>query len=137
MARLEELRMTTEERRRRKFSENFKIKKVREIESGITRVSEVSREYQVAEKNVYLWVRKYGNMKEKKERMIVENESDTRQLIALKKRVSELEQIIGQKQIQIDFQSKMIDLAEETYGVDIKKKFFSSPSDTSGQTGKK
>jgi len=52
--------------------------------------------------------------------MIVETESDTRQLIALKKRISELEQIIGEKQILIDFQSKMIDLAEETYGVDIK-----------------
>jgi len=59
-------------------------------------------------------------MKNKKERMIVETESDTRQLIALKKRISELEQIIGHKQILIDFQSKMIDLAEETYGVDIK-----------------
>ncbi|HOO19556.1 MAG TPA: hypothetical protein PK296_05155 [Paludibacteraceae bacterium] len=59
-------------------------------------------------------------MKNKKERMIVETESDTRQLIALKKRISELEQIIGEKQILIDFQSKMIDLAEETYGVDIK-----------------
>ncbi|HOK36625.1 MAG TPA: hypothetical protein PLR72_05175, partial [Paludibacteraceae bacterium] len=58
--------------------------------------------------------------KNKKERMIVETESDTRQLIALKKRISELEQIIGHKQILIDFQSKMIDLAEETYGVDIK-----------------
>lgn len=52
--------------------------------------------------------------------MIIETESDTRQLIALKKRISELEQIIGHKQILIDFQSKMIDLAEETYGVDIK-----------------
>ncbi|HPO67246.1 MAG TPA: hypothetical protein PK642_02720, partial [Paludibacteraceae bacterium] len=86
----------------------------------ITKVSEICSQYQVASKNVYLWINKFGSMKNKKERMIVETESDTRQLIALKKRISELEQIIGHKQILIDFQSKMIDLAEETYGVDIK-----------------
>jgi hypothetical protein len=75
-------------------------------------------------------------MKEKKERFIIESESDTRQLIELKKRLSELERIIGQKQIQIDFQNKMIELAEETYGVDIKKKFFTPPSVTSGNIEK-
>ena len=75
-------------------------------------------------------------MKDKKERLVVESESDTRQLIELKKRLSELERIIGQKQILIDFQNKMIELAEETYGVDIKKKFFTPPPATSGNTEK-
>jgi cell division protein FtsI/penicillin-binding protein 2 len=69
--------------------------------------------------------------------MVVESDSDTRQLIELKKRVSELERIIGQKQIVIEFQDKMIELAEENYGVDIKKKFFSSPSVISGKTATK
>ena len=137
MARLEQLKMTTAERRQRKFSDNFKIQKVREIETGQTKVSEICSQYQVASKNVYLWIDKFGSMKKnKKEHMVVETDSDTRQLIELKKRVSELERIIGQKQILIDFQDKMIDLAEETYGVDIKKKFFSTPSSTSGKTEK-
>jgi transposase-like protein len=136
MARLDQLKMSTAERRRRKFSDNFKIQKVREIETGQTKVSEICSQYQVASTNVYLWIDKFGSMKNKKERMVVETDSDTRQLIELKKRVSELERIIGQKQILIDFQDKMIDLAEETYGVDIKKKFFSTPSSTSGKTGK-
>lgn len=137
MARLDQLKMSTAERRRRKFSDNFKIQKVREIETGQTKVSEVCSQYQVAYKNVYLWIDKFGSMKKDKgERMIVETQSDTRQLIELKKRISELERIIGQKQILIDFQDKMIELAEQTYGVDIKKKFYSTPSSTSGQTGK-
>ena len=137
MARLEQLKMTTAERRQRKFSDNFKIQKVREIETGQTKVSEICSQYQVASKNVYLLIDKFGSMKKnKKEHMVVETDSDTRQLIELKKRVSELERIIGQKQILIDFQDKMIDLAEETYGVDIKKKFFSTPSSTSGKTEK-
>ena len=136
MARLDQLKMTTAERRQRRFSDNFKIQKVREIETGQTKVSEICSQYQVADKNVYLWIDKFGSMKNKKERMVVETDSDTRQLLELKKRVSELERIIGQKQILIDFQDKMIDLAEETYGVDIKKKFFSTPSNTSGKTEK-
>lgn len=136
MARLDQLKMTTAERRRRKFSDNFKIQKVREIETGQTKVSEICSQYQVAAKNVYLWIDKFGSMKNKKERMIVETNSDTHQLLELKKRVSELERIIGQKQIFIDFQDKMIELAEEIYGVDIKKKFFSTPSNTSGKTEK-
>lgn len=136
MARLDQLKMTTAERRRRKFSDNFKIQKVREIETGQTKVSEICSQYQVASTNVYLWIDKFGSMKNKKEHMVVETDSDTRQLLELKKRVSELERIIGQKQILIDFQNKMIELAEETYGVDIKKKFFSTPSSTSGKTEK-
>jgi len=136
MARLDQLKMSTDERRHRRFSDSFKIQKVREIETGKTRISEVCSQYQVAYKNVYLWIDKFGSMKDKKERMVVETDSDTRQLIELKKRVSELERIIGQKQILIDFQDKMIDLAEETYKVDIKKKFFSTPSNISGKTGK-
>jgi transposase len=77
-------------------------------------------------------LKKFGTMKDKKERLIVESESDTTQLLALKKKVAELERVIGQKQILIEFKDKMIELAEETYGINIKKKFSTQQSDTSG-----
>ena len=73
-------------------------------------------------------------MKDKTERLIIETESDTKQLLELRKKVAELEQIIGQKQILLDFKDKMIDLAEETYGVDIKKKYSTQQSSISGNT---
>jgi transposase len=73
-------------------------------------------------------------MAKKQERLIVETQSDTQELLALKKRVAELERIVGQKQILIDFKDKMIEIAEEQYGVDIKKKFSSTPSGISGTT---
>lgn len=116
-------KMTLSERRRRIFSENFKRKKVQEIETGQSRVCEICKQYQVSATNVYKWIGKYGNMKSKKERLIVESQSDTIQNIELKKRVAELERIVGQKQILIDFQEKMIEMAEEVYGIEIKKKF--------------
>lgn len=129
-------KLSVSERRRRHFSESFKIQKVREIETGQTKISEICSQYQVSGTSVYRWIDKFGIMKDKKEQLVVESESDTRQLIELKKRLSELERIIGQKQILIDFQNKMIELAEETYGVDIKKKFFTPPPATSGNTEK-
>ena len=75
----------------------------------------------------------YGTKGEVKEKMIVESLSDTQELLRLKMQVAELERIIGQKQILIDFKDKMIELAEETYGVDIKKKFSTKPSGSSGK----
>lgn len=134
MATREKFKMTTAERRRRNFSDSFKIQKVRELETGKTKVSELCKQYEVTSTNVYRWLNKFGTMKGKKERLIVETDSDTKQLLELKKKVAELEQIIGQKQIMLDFKDKMIDLAEEAYGVDIKKKYSTQQSNISGST---
>lgn len=134
MATRSQFKMTTAERRRRNFSDSFKIKKVRELETGESKVSEICKQYEVSSTNVYRWLNKFGTMKNKKERLIIETNSDTKQLLELKKKVAELERIIGQKQIIIDFKDKMIDLAEESYGIDIKKKFSTQQSNTSGTT---
>ena len=136
MATKSNYKLTTEARQRRNFSESFKIKKVREIETGITKVSEICKAYEVSNAAVYKWIRKYGIMKDKREKLIVESESDTQELLALKKKVAELERIVGQKQLLIDFKNKMIDIAEEMYGVDIKKKLSDQLSNTAGSTEK-
>lgn len=132
-----EIKMTTGERLRRNFSESFKRKKVLEIESKQSKISEICKQYQVSNSAVCKWINKYGTMKTKHERMIVESESDTKKLIAMQKRIAEPEQIIGQKQLVIDFQNKMIEIAEEEYNVDIKKKFGTEPIATTTDTGKK
>jgi len=132
MARREQFKMSTTERHQRRFSDSFKIQKVRELETGKSKVSDICQQYEVSSTNVYRWLNKFGSMKNKNERIVVETESDTQQLLALKRKVAELERIIGQKQVLIDFKDKMIEIAEETYGVDIKKKCSTQPSGTSG-----
>lgn len=136
MANRETFKLTLAQRRRRNFSESFKIQKVKEIEMGMTKVSEICKQYELSDVSIYKWLEKYGSMKNKKERIIVETESDTKQLLELKKKVAELERIIGQKQILLEFKDKMIDIAEEMYGVDIKKKLSEKPSNTSGKKEK-
>jgi transposase-like protein len=128
MATRQTFKQSTAERRKRRFSEEFKRKKVREIEQKVSTVLEVSRAYDIRKSNVYLWIKKYGNPTASQgERVIVECESDTKKNIALQAKVAELERIIGQKQVLLDFKDKIIDLAEEMYQIDIKKKFGSEP----------
>lgn len=119
----------------RNFSKEFKQKKVREIEQKKTRISDVCREYEVSYTSVSRWLKQYGSQYHKGVRTIVESDSDTHQIMELRLKVAELERIVGQKQLLIDFKDKIIELAEEEYKVDIKKKFGKKPSSTSGTTG--
>jgi len=136
MAKQQEFKQRRSERQNRYFSGSFKRKKVREIETNLSTVSEVSREYEVSRTAVYTWIYKYSAMKKKGIKQVVESDSDTRKIQALKEQVKELERLVGQKQIQLEFKEKMIDLAEEMYDIDIKKKLGSKASSGSGSTGK-
>ncbi len=82
MATRTQFKMTTAERRHCHFSDSFKIQKVRKFETGKAKVSELCKQYEVADVSVYRWLNKFGTMKD-----------------------------------------KMIESAEDTYGVDIKKGF--------------
>jgi transposase-like protein len=137
MARREQFSMTLAERRKRTFSESFKRDKVREIELGLLRISEVCKQYSVSHTAVYQWFRKFGIQRQTSERTIIETMSDTRALIEMKARLAELERIVGQKQIEIDFYKKMIDLAQEHYGIEIKKNYSTQLCGSSGSTGNK
>ena len=97
MATRQSFQLTTAERRKRIFSEDFKRKKVREIELKITTIAEISRQYQIRYNNVSKWIKRYSSSYKKGVRLIVEMESDTKKLIALQAKIAELERIIGQK----------------------------------------
>ena len=135
MAKLQDFSKETSNRVNRYFSESFKRKKVREIEKNISTVLEVSREYEVSTTAVYKWLNKYSRNRKRGVKQVVELMSDTRKLQDLKARIRELEQMLGQKQFEIEFKNKMIDIAEEMYDIDIKKKLGSKPLPGSGSTG--
>jgi transposase len=130
----EQLIQAKRDRYNRYFSEDFKKQKVRDLERNLVGISELCQEYQICRTSVYNWIYKYSKMIKKGERQIVEKKSDTRKMQELRERIKELERVIGQKQLLIDFQQKMIELAEQTYDVDIKKKLRSKLSSGSGQT---
>ena len=120
----------------RVFSESFKKSKVREIERNLTSVRMVSKEYEVSVAAVYKWLYKYSFLRSKQVRQIIEPMSDTQKIKELRTKIQELERLVGQKQIEIEFKEKMIELAEQMYSIDIKKKLGSKLSNGSGSTEK-
>jgi transposase len=137
MATLVQLKdQATAARTTRYFSEAFKRKKVEELDKRITRISEICREYKVSAPAVYRWIYKYSLMKKKAIKMVVEPESDTAKIKALKDHIEQLEQLLGQKQFQLDFLERQLQVASEQYGIDLKKKVSGQPSAGFGSTKK-
>jgi transposase len=125
-------KLTSKERINRYFSEDFKRKKVSELDRNLIGISELCREYQVSNTAVYKWIYKYSVMRKKGLKQVVEAKSDSKKIIALKEQVKELERIIGEKQVKLDFQEKMMELAEREFKIDIKKKFSGKPFSGTG-----
>jgi len=119
---------------RRTFSEPFKREKVKMLEDRQITVKQLSRIYEVSEAAIYKWVRKYSAVLGLAEKIVVEKESEGIKTLALMKRVAELERVVGQKQLEIDYFKKLIDLIEEEIGEDMKKKFGSEYLHGSSQT---
>ena len=119
----------------RYFSLDFKKKRVQELEHNVSTISDICKTYKVSRTSVYKWLYKYSNMAKKQVKQVVEAKSDTKKIQFLEERIKELERIVGKKQILIDFQDKMIEIAEQTYEVDIKKKLGSKLFSGTGNSG--
>lgn len=134
MARLEQLNTKQTSRITRYFSEDFKKKKVAELDKKVITIAEICKQYAVSTTAVYKWIYKYSLMRKKAIKMVIEAESDTARIQALKQHISELEQLLGQKQFEVDFLQKQMQLASQQFGIDLKKKLSGKPSAGSGNT---
>lgn len=109
---------------RRVFSESFKRAKVAEIDSGKVKISEIAKTYNVSEGAIRKWIRKYSFSYQPTIKMVVEMESETLKTQQLTKKVADLERIIGQKQLEIDFLNTLVKVSSEELGTDLRKVFF-------------
>lgn len=106
----------------RSFSEEFKKEKVKDLIEKRIRVKELSSLYSISRATIYNWLYLYSNV-EKGTKTVVQMESEYQKTQLLLQRVAELERVIGQKQMEIDFLKKCFELASEEMGFDIKKKY--------------
>ena len=123
-------------RQNRYFSNDIKKKIVQDLEKNLTSVIEVCKVYNVSRTSVYRWVYKYSIMAKKQHKQVVEPKSDTQRIKLLEDKIKDLERVVGQKQLLLEFKDKMIEIAESTYDIDIKKKVGSKLSSGSTLTGK-
>ena len=108
----------------RVFSTEFKKKIVAQIEKNQMTISQASKEYQVSRSAVYKWFYKY-TLKSNKGILVVQMESEEQRSLELKQKIALLEQVIGQKQLELDFLNKLMELGSKELGFDFKKNFSS------------
>lgn len=112
----------------RRYSTDFKKAIVKDYESGQYSILQLARLHKIPHQLIYNWVYKFSIFSEKSYRIIEMKESTTKKLKELKAKVKELERMVGQKQIKIDYLEKMIEIAKEEYDIDIKKNSSTPPS---------
>lgn len=108
-------------REHRYFEEDLRKAIVKELDERKVTVSEVCRIYQVSNSAVYKWLGKYSYKYEKATVKVVELKSASKKRKELEQQIKELEQLVGKKQIEVEFLKKLIEIAEEKYGIDFKK----------------
>jgi transposase len=121
-------------RTNRCFSEEFKKSKVKELVEKQVTVTQLTRLYGVTRTAVYKWLYKYSPHYKRKTTLVVQMESESHKTMRLQQQVAELERIIGQKQLEIDFLNKLLEIGSEDLGFDIKKNFSSKLSSGTGTT---
>jgi len=112
----------TQLRQRRLFSEESKKQIVKDIEQGKYTVLQASREHGVAFQTVYQWLYRYSRHLQKNKILVVEEQSEQRMRKDLEQRIKDLEAALGRKQMEIDMLNKLIEIANQEYQTDLKKK---------------
>lgn len=120
----------------RVFSEDFKKSCVHDYETGQFSVVELSKLYKIHPVMIYRWIYKYSAYNKRRIKVVEMADSSKQKVKDLQKRISELERVVGQKQLNIDFLEKMIEIAKDQYGIDIKKNSDTPPSTGSEKTSK-
>lgn len=114
---------------KRRYSEEFKRARVKEYESGEFTVIELGKLYSISHQIIYRWIYKFSKLNKRNVVIVESKNSSTKKLKDYQKRIDELERIVGQKQLKIDYLEKLFELAEKDLGFDLKKNTELLPSD--------
>lgn len=94
----------------------------------------VEKIYDISSPTIYSWIHK-AHYNKKSIQVVEMKDSQAEKIKQMRARIEELEQVLGQKQMNIDYLEKIIDLAKEQLHIDIKKNS-NKPSGDSKTTGK-
>lgn len=110
-------------RQRRTFSDSLKKEIIRDIEKGKSSVSQTAREYCVSANSIYRWIEKFSHNLQRGTVLVMQKKSEANQKAELLKKIKELEAALGRKQLELEVKEKIIEIASEELGIDIKKKY--------------
>jgi|GWRWMinimDraft_16_1066024.scaffolds.fasta_scaffold54772_1 transposase len=107
----------------RHFSKEFKKNIIQELDAKLTTISDIARQYEVSQVSICRWRQMYSKHYEKPTKLVIEMESEALKTKQLQQRNAELERVIGQKQLVIDYLEKLIEIASKELNTDLKKNF--------------
>jgi transposase-like protein len=131
-----ESKQKLEIRERRVFSEELKKKAVKDLVTKRTTIRALMAEHQVSHQAIYSWLYKYSPHHEQKCTLVVQMKSEEVKNEDLRARIAELERVVGQKQLEIDFLNKLLEVGSSELGFDLKKNFSTPPSNGTATTSK-
>jgi transposase-like protein len=114
-------KMTVEERRRRRFSKEFRKEVVGLIERGEISITDASRLYEVKAQNVREWVKRFGKG-EYPQQIVIQSTKDVRRLEELERENRKLKEMIGTQQVKVVYLETLVALAKEKLGKEFEKK---------------
>jgi transposase len=99
----------------RRFSEELKRAKIKEVKKGGLKTWALCKELYIYRTTAYKWLYLYSPL-EKGLKTVVEMASESAKPQYLQNRVDELERIIGQKQMEIDYLHKAFEIGSLKLG---------------------
>jgi len=125
---MKERKQKLEIREQRIFSESLKKQIVNKLVNKRLSLNQIVAEHQVSRTTVYRWLYRYSAVHEQKCTLVVQMKSEEQLKYELQQRVADLERKVGQKQLEIDFLHKLLEVGSKELGFDLKKSFSSPPS---------
>jgi transposase len=119
-------------RGKRIFSEVLKRQVIKDLVAGRSSIRSIMAEHQVSSQSIYNWLYKYSPNHQPKCTLVVQMESEATRNHELQKRIADLERIVGQKQLEIDFLNRLIAIGSKELEFDFKKNFSPKLSNGSG-----
>lgn len=111
------------------YSLPFKLQVVYEVEKGELTYKQAQRKYGIQGRStVLVWLRKHGSLEWQTDNPMKGKQTPQKQIRELEKKLKRLE-------MQNEILNKAIEIADESLGTDIRKKYLGLLSKTSGQQG--
>jgi len=131
---MKQVKQHMEIKARRIFSEAVKKRAVKDLVEKRTTIRALTREHLVCPQTIYNWLYKYSPLHQSKCTLVVQMESEEQKNHDLRQRIADLERIVGQKQLELDFLNKLLEVGSNELGFDLKKSFSSPSSSGTGAT---
>jgi len=107
-----------------RYSSAFKLKVVKEIESGKFTIAQARKVYNIkGTSTIQMWIKKYGKNHLLKNIIRIQMKDEKDQIKELKNQIRALERTLSKSQIDNLCLQSLVEVIDEKYGIDSKKNF--------------